>query len=761
MKLKLRKLGWLLLLLLLVSPVCAQEQEEDQENEDETVSFIDTTIAVWLTDIVEDSSKAEEYGQLPDGFLINEFNVALYKPNGRFLNMDGERVGLDNAHYGFDYGMSGKYALTIDYLKIPHLFSKSGETIWVETDPGVWSLADNLQQTIQNLNNVEPTDPSYNAGLFAQRTYVSNFLSVSHPQSLDLQRNRGNIGLEHSLSANWTVGVNYFQENRDGTRPFGTAFGFSWVTEVPEHLDYRTQNIQVGAQYNKNGKSLMFAYDLSLFHNEIQSTIWDNPLRFNDRTFSTAYTNGDGTSRGRVQLAPNNTANTISVAGASKLGRGRLTGSFAYSLWTDDVDLLPFTINTAITPIPLPSSTFKGKQQIVNANIRYTTPVGSKGDFTANYRLFDNNNKNDQFIIGQYVRLDQVVEPLERSECDPSTNTCIPIENPPTPLFAFSTNTLDLNYGMRFTKKVRWYAGYVFDRWNREERDTDKTDTNRFRTGIDAFAARWLTIRFSYQYAQRRSDDFHVDNAVYLFAPLRRYDVANVNQNLIRMVADFTPSEATNLGFNFLLTDNDYLDSQYGVLKWNQYSIGADFSYAFKDHSNFNVWYEHANTDRDQRARQSNSDGTPATSPLRDWFVNLVDKYDTIGAGFTKGFKENKVNWNIGVTYAVGDGRANFDAGPALRPTGPVDLPNVDDTDLFSAKTGVSVKIFPRARIGLFYWYERYTIDDYAENALQEDLIFIPVPGQATPAVGGTITLNEIQPDYEFNSGWVGFIYSW
>ena len=351
MKCNFKKFSWLLILLLFVYPVFAEEEqseEQEEENNEDSYTFIDTTAAVWLTDIMEDSSKAEEYGQLPSGFLINQFNVEMLMANGRFLNMDGERVGLNNAHYGFDYGMSGKYALRIDYLKIPHLFSKSGETIWIETSPGTWSLADNIQQTIQNLNNVDPTDPTYNAGLFAQRTYVSNLLNASHAQSLDLQRNRGNIALEHSLNAAWKLGVDYFQENRDGNRPFGTSLGFSWATEVPEHLDYRTQNIHAGAEYSKNGKSLMFAYDLSLFHNEILSTIWDNPLRFDDRTFSTAYTNGDGTSRGRVQLAPNNTANTISIGGASKVGRGRITGSFAYSLWTDDVDLLPFTIKARL-----------------------------------------------------------------------------------------------------------------------------------------------------------------------------------------------------------------------------------------------------------------------------------------------------------------------------------------------------------------------------------------------------------------------------
>ena len=285
------KFSWLFILLLLALPLSAQEQQpaEKEDDSEENQAFVDAVAAVWLTDIIEDSSKAEEYGQLPQGFVINSFSARMLRKDGHFLNLNGERVRLNNAHYGFDYGMSGKYVLKVDYSKIPHEFSKSGLTIWTETAPGVWSLADDLQQTVQNLNNVDPTDPTYNTGLFNQRTFVSNFLSVSHPQSLELMRDRGNVGIERALNADWKLGVNYFQENRNGTRPFGTTFGFSWATEVPEHLDYRTYDVHVGAEYNKNGKSFLFGYDLSLFKNEIQSTIWDNPLRIDDRTYSSAY----------------------------------------------------------------------------------------------------------------------------------------------------------------------------------------------------------------------------------------------------------------------------------------------------------------------------------------------------------------------------------------------------------------------------------------------------------------------------------------
>jgi hypothetical protein len=308
---------------------------------------------------------------------------------------------------------------------------------------------------------------------------------------------------------------------------------------------------------------------------------------------------------------------------------------------------------------------------------------------------------------------------------------------------------------------LKWHAGYGFNRWTREQRDTETTDTNRLITGIDFLGADWVTFRAAYQYSHRSSEHFEVDVPVYLPLPLRRYDVANLNQNLFSANVDFIPSESTTLGLNAVVSHNNYPDSDYGVLKWNQWNLGADFGYAFKNNSSFNLWYEHGNIERDQRGRQSNSDGSPATSPTRDWLVSLLDRYDTFGVGYSIPFREGKCNWNTNANWSRANGSADFETGPAIRPTGAVDLSNVDDTDLYSVRTGIEVKVFPRARIGASYWFERYTIDDFAENAIRQNLILIPVPTSPIPATGGTITLNEIQPDYEFHSAWLGFMYSW
>ena len=788
MLIKSKFLMLLLLSLAVIVPLYAQQEAEETktetslttepEGEMETETSIEATVGVWGNHFVEDSSKAEEYGELPEGFLINSFRVGVEMKNDRFLELRGRNVGLNNGQYGFDYGVNGKYEYYLDYTKIPHLFTREGETIWTETSPGIWSLPDNLQLAIENINPVPNTDPTYAGGLLNQRRFISGLLTTAHPIDLRLQRNRTSTGFHFSPNIHWKYGVDYFLENRDGYRPFGTTFGFSWATELPERIDYDTQNFRAAAEYSKNGRSLAVSYDLNLFNNELNKMIWDNPYRLNDRTYDGAYSNGDASSRAQLQLAPDSTSNMFSVAGATKVGRGRFTGSFAYVLWDTEVDLLPFTINTALPVIPLPASTFNGEQNNLNLNFRYNTPVASKGDFTAAFRMFDHNNNNDSFNIGEYVRLDAVEEPLERFDCDAQGN-CVAIENPPTHLYEYSTNTFDVDFGWRLGQRLRWFVAYQFDRWNREQRDTDQTDTNRIKTGVDYRGTDWMSLHVSYQYAKRRSDEFDVDGPVgatvsgnlIQFLPLRRYDVADLNQNLVRAVVEFVPGDKATLGLNFLLSNNEYLNTVYGIQQWDDYAIGVDFSYALSGGSTLNAWYEHAENDRDQRARQTGAtacDASTTDCTIFDWTLNLLDKYDTFGAGFSANFKEGKTTWNTNVIYTLANGNADFGAIDeakfiaANRRGAIVDLTTVDDTDLFSFKTGVNCKVFKNARIGVFYWFEKYLIDDFAEDSIQTDLIFIPnpLPG-ASPFTGGTITLNAIQPDYEFHSGWVGFIFNW
>jgi MtrB/PioB family decaheme-associated outer membrane protein len=720
-----------------------EQAASTEMSSDEVSTSIDSEISVWTSHAEDDSSKAEEYGEIPDGFLVNYLSANILMKDDRQLGVRARNVGLNNGIYGFDYGVIGRYKLFVDYRKIPHLFSKEGETIYNEDSPGVWALGDSVQGAIENLNPFPPvsSDPNYAAALNNQRDFISNLLTQAHPTDLGLMRNRGTAGFAFSPSQNWTYGVEYFRENRDGTRPYGATLGFSWLQELPEHIEYNTDRVRAGLEYAKNGKTFAAAYEFSGFNNEHEVMIWDNPLRLTDRALQTA---GDGTSRGRLQLPADNHSNMFSLSASSGLGRGKITGSFAYNTWKNDVDLLPYTINSALPQEPLPSSTFNGDLRNLTVNFRYYSPIGSKGVFTANYRLYDQKNENDELLFTAF-------SPLDAS---------LTLDEAFNHLTAFKTNTIDLDFQYGLTGTIRWLVGYSFNRWDREEREVEETDTNTFRTGFDWLPADRITLHARYQYDRRKSDHFDLELPVYDVIPLRRFDTANLNRNLFRVFADFAISDSSTLGLTAGFQNNDFPDTTYGLQEGDYWNVGADYSYAISATKTFNIWYEHARNTRDQQGRQSSS-STPSTSTTFDWTAGLEDVYDTVGLGYQMHFREEKCIWNTDVVYAHANGSEDLNAGASIRPTGAVDLNNVDDTEHVSFKTSVGIRLFPRARFVIGYWLDWYTIDDFSENAIQTNLIRVTDPNTGLISYPGVILLNARQPDYTYNSGWLGFTYSW
>lgn len=717
-----------ILLLAFGFPVYAGDEPVDN-------SKLDVTTSVEGKYVAEDSSKAEEYGEVPEGFVIRRFYADFgLKNKDSYLRMWGNNVRLNFADYGIEYGEYGKFKLSTDYRKIPHLFSRSGETIWAETSAGVWRLPDTLQQVVQNQNVLDPADPLFATALANQKAFFSDFLNGSQPVGLGLQRDRGNVDFEYEQNPSMKYSFNYFLENRDGYRPLGTSFGFGWATELPERIDYRTQDMRAGVEYNKNGNSLMVNYDLSLFHNETPVMIWDNPLRIDDRTYSSAYSGGDGTSQGRAQLVPDNKANTINVSAGTKVAKGKLSGSFAFSSWTDSVALLPFTINSSIPVIPLPSDTFHGKIQNVTANVNYVARLGNAGSFHARYSLYDRNNKKDVFVLREYVRLDNVLEEFTDEEGE---------QNHP---YAYSSNSVNLDLGWRLGDHWNWHGKYDFNRYNREFRDIVNANTNSFTTSLD-WLADSTAARISYQYAHRNTGEYEFEGT-YAVIPLRRFDEAVLNRNLIRATFTSSPGEKSTIEVNAAYGKDDYPDTIFGLLNYRDFSFGGDYSYAVNPDSSIDLFYEYQDIRRDQNGRQSGS--APSTDPLADWSVGLDDKYNTVGVGFTTGFNKKRLVWNTDVSYSRANGNLDISSPPGGVPNLGVPIANADDTDWLYARTILTFKASDRARVFTFYKFDTYSIDDYAEQSIRTDLTQY-----------GAITLNGVQPGYEYHIFGLGLNYVW
>ena len=204
--------------------------------------------------------------------------------------------------------------------------------------------------------------------------------------------------------------VAYTSQRRSGHQPWGASFGFSNANEVPLTLDQRTNQLTTELEWSNPRAMARIGYDGSWFDNHVESLVWDNPLRFTDQTNANAYSTGEGSSLGRMALFPDSSAHTISAAGSVALpAKSRAFAYVSVGSWLQDAQLLPHTINTAITPIPLARDSAEAEARITSMNYRFTSRPLPMLWLNGQFRLYDFDNRTPHFPVTQYVRLDGTV----------------------------------------------------------------------------------------------------------------------------------------------------------------------------------------------------------------------------------------------------------------------------------------------------------------------------------------------------------------
>ena len=162
------------------------------------------------------------------------------------------------------------------------------------------------------------------------------------------RRDTGIVGATINPTTQLQLTTSFKTQKHVGELPWGASFGFSNDVEVALPYTSRTNDFNLGAEWNNQRNMVRVAYDGSWFNNNDDTLVWDSPLRVDDSS-------SDGPGRGRMSLWPTNQAQTFSVAGSSKLARRtQITGFVSYGLWSNDSTLQPFTINSQLPVIALP-----------------------------------------------------------------------------------------------------------------------------------------------------------------------------------------------------------------------------------------------------------------------------------------------------------------------------------------------------------------------------------------------------------------------
>ena len=592
--------------------------------------------------------------------------------------------------------------------QIPLFYSADTRTPYLETSPGVFLLNDETQQA----------------------NSLAIVAATASPLELRQRRDVARFGVLVDADEHLDLSVSVASSRREGQMPWSGTFGFSNAVELPAPLDQRTTDMNAAAEWGNDRGSLRLQYDGSWFTNQVQTLVWDNPLRLTDSPTA-------GSSRGRMALWPDSTMNAVSVTGAVRLpARSRATAYVSLGAWNQDEELLPFTINSAIAAIPLDRPTAQAEAQVSALNLTFTSRPADRLWFNVRYRRYDFDNQTPEFHVTSSVAYDQTLQTSLLTAAEP---------------FGYVRNWLDADASYDLTSFAALRVGYGLEDVDRSFRLFETTNEHTFRASIDSTGNHIVTVRGVYEHSTRTGTglDEEVLDDIGEQISLRQFDISNRTRDRFSTILQVMPIAQIGVNATIGIGKDHRPDADFGLQEAQTrfYSVGFDAAPSDAVSAGF-TWGFDKYTSL-QRSRQANP-GVQFNDPTRDWSTDGLDRVQYVSASLDllKAIPKTDVRFGYDFNRSVGRYVYILPANSTLAT--PQQLPDVLN-ELHRVTADVQYFFARRLAAGLTYWYDKYEVEDFALGPQTISRINMP----------SSLLLGNVWRPYRANTGWIRLSYYW
>lgn len=564
--------------------------------QDSTQVSVGITPGVSIITTDNNSSKFNEYRDLRNGFYLHQINLDLFnQKSGLFIDVEGNKILRKDQDMLFRIGnVKSRWNLVVNYSGTPHNISNKAMTPYIDGGNGLYTLPA-LSGITKDGNDATGT-PSL-VPTVGQMAINDNLLSkymsspLLLPVKLGTQRDRTSVALDLPDFRGLKIGVNFMNEQRDGTRyTYGTIGDRPPRTlhvQLPDPMKYNVSEIHANANFNKKFFQLKLDYLFSNFTNKISSSRWENlffaPDAGKDYIAAVAGTPRNVSNFGQRALAPDNFSNSISLSAGLDLPLdSRLNATVALGSMKQNQELLPYSYSTLGGDLlagvgdgknwndvsKLPRLRAEADMRTVRFDMEYTINPIERLNVRAYMRYYklDNNIPTDQW---RYVIQDAA-----------NTNGNVSYLNKRYNLaYAFGKQKygIDVRHYLPFW---RTNLGVQIAKENitRDFRESD-TDENILEASLRSRPTNRLSLTARYLYGDRNGKDYNynvtsqsywydfnssiaeVDNPQFLFAnhpDLRKFDVSDRKRNEFKFSAAYIASDKLDLSASYRYNTTDY-----------------------------------------------------------------------------------------------------------------------------------------------------------------------------------------------------------
>jgi MtrB/PioB family decaheme-associated outer membrane protein len=605
----------------------------------------------------EEGGKAKftEYRDLRQGVSIFG-NVGLGLDSEQyFLKFRASDMGYDTQSYRLDGGMWGKFKFDLFYDEIPHNLTFDARTFY----SGAGS------------HNLTGT-PNTNFGTWNTFDY-------------SIERKQYGGGFKIPILKPFYFDFSFQREDRDGIKPAGITPGTPGgiAVELPEPVDYTTNNLKLEGGYAKNPFFLSAGFIYSDFNDSNDKLNFIHPQSpFPGDTLTLPPDNRyyKGYFKGAVKL-PMNSKFNVNAGYSSARSDTTLLGSFAQ--------------NGVITPVTLTKPEFDGKIDTQNYSFVLTSNPLRFLDGKIFYSYYKRDNKND-VITHTFL----------------SGANLVTAENL---RFDYKKNSAGIDLGFRLPANLYLSAGYKYIKTDRRLNEIEPvalelippdTKDNIYSADLRWTGLDFMAVKAGYERVDRSSD---------FLGPIpfnRRFVYSPFDRDTYRISVDLYPIENLDFGFGYLHKRNDY-EEIFGLKEDKRHELEMSANYLIgkiaKLYGFFNLeWIKFTQTVQN-------------SSPLGSFGEEQKEKTYGYGIGTEIYAIPQKLTLMFQFDYVKSNGGVDLTLDPALFVAGTglaganneiIDIINLDDYTKYALKFKAAYHFTKSLIVSAGYVYERFKYND-------------------------------------------------
>ena len=573
--------------------------------------------------------------------------------NGAHVAVEATDLGFDSRYAQVRGGRHGRYGFAFGWQEIPHLISTDGATP------------------------------------YAGRA-VLHVAAARNPVTDATERRKRTASVRIDASRRLRLQASYARETKTGTRTSYADFLYQ-ATGLPKPVDQTTE--EVGGQVVFTSRPLLLAAEASRarFRNAYRSLIWQD-------AFAPA-----GTRTGRLALAPNNVADTVSLHSRATFGRTRFSTRLAWGRHRQNDAFLPYTTNAGLDLEALPRTGLDGRADTFAGVSRLVTEITGRLRLSLAHRERRRDNATPTLILAPVLG-EAFPTPARRSRA-----------------YALRLADTEATLRYRFADRGSVTLGTRLRELERSPLEIAANAEDAFWIDLAARASGGLVVSLK---AMRSARDAAAFRATTRNNPLtRRFYQAAREQRLLRAGVDY-PVVAANLalGADIELRDTSYPDSGLGVLRERRRALSFDLTFAPTADARLSAFLA---TDLDDATTAGSSPFAPAA-----WRYETLDR--TRAAGLVadlRGILHPKFDISATYSQSVGRGRYETVVGGDGLP-----FPKLV-SDHRSARIETTYHWRPGTAVVVHWYWEGYAGADWAADGVTADAIRDVIAlGRRTPA---------------------------